>query len=367
MTHEAQDWLLWTLLPNFGLIQAHKILPLIDHPADLFNDYEKLPLSNSVKLTLREMQFLGEQHPVRLRALEQHIWQEAENHHLIAIDDARFPLALSQLEDPPLMLWVAGNPDILSEPQVSMVGSRNASASGNRNARKFAGDLADHGITVTSGGARGVDSAAHSGAIQHGGWTIAVLGCGVDVVYPRENGKLFQQIQQQGALVSEYPLGTPPKSGLFPRRNRLISALGQALIVVEASEKSGTLVTVRHALAQGKDIFAIPGDINHPNTTGSNRILQEGAHLLLTAQDVLEVMQIKTNQYTAAASTLPQYEGLSDTQQKIMSVLSNSAIAIDELSFHLSLSSNELIEPLLDLELSGIISQQAGGYVLNPL
>ena len=213
-------------------------------------------------------------------------WIEQPTHHFLSIDSPRYPVLLAGLPDAPVGLFVRGDPDVLSLPQLAIVGSRNPTAAGNDNARQFAAHLAQSGLAITSGLAIGIDAAAHRGAIEAGGRTIAVCGTGLDIDYPRANVGLAAAIASSGALVSEFSLGTPAAKGNFPRRNRIISGLALGTLVVEAAVQSGSLITARLAADQGREVFAIPGSIHNPLARGCHRLIRQGAQLVETADDI---------------------------------------------------------------------------------
>jgi len=210
----------------------------------------------------------------------------------VPLGDTRYPAALAAIHDPPPMLWIRGCADSLGGAMVAVVGSRAASPYALEVARTLGADLARRGVTVVSGMARGVDSAAHEGALGAGGATVAVFGCGVDVIYPREHARLAARIREAGALVSEFPPETPPLPAYFPQRNRIISGLALAVVVVEAAEKSGSLITARFALDQGREVLAVPGNILSGRNSGAHALLRDGERIVETAEDILEEIQI---------------------------------------------------------------------------
>src|SRR5581483_6531070 len=210
----------------------------------------------------------------------------------ISLGDARYPAALAAIPSPPPLLWIRGCADSLSGPMVAIVGSRAASPYALEVARRLAGDLARRNITIVGGMARGVDSAAHRGALEADGVTVAVFGCGVDVIYPPEHDALAADICRRGALISELPLETPPLRGFFPRRNRIISGLSLAIVIVEAAEKSGSLITARYALEQGREVLAVPGNILGGRNAGAHALLRDGARIVESADDVLEEIHL---------------------------------------------------------------------------
>ncbi|WP_320824310.1 DNA-processing protein DprA [Reinekea sp.] len=365
MHSDTLDWLRWVLVPNLGLKRSQTLLNLIDSPADLFRHPERWPLPESIKTTLRAMNRLGEQHPIHRRALAQLDWAAQPRHQLISLADSAYPVRLSQIDDAPLLLWALGDASLLSAQQVALVGSRHASPGALGHAHQLAADLARAGLVVTSGGALGVDGASHRGALDVQGGTIAVLGCGLDIGYPRSHQSLFATIASQGLLLSEYPLGTQPRPGHFPRRNRLISALVDLVVVVEATLNSGSLLTAQHGLEQGKDIFAMPGDIGNPNTAGCHRLIQDGAYLLAEANDIL--LHLKFQQPASPRPETLVPANLSPVQQKIMALLRFGTLPLDGLAHHLELAVHQLLEPILELELEGLIEQQPGGYTLSDI
>ncbi|MEX2321991.1 MAG: DNA-processing protein DprA [Saccharospirillum sp.] len=360
---ERLHWLCWVLTPGFGLKRCHQLLDVVDDPRDLFRYAQRWPLPPAIKQTLSDIHRLGEQHPVYRRALEQLRWQEQEDCHLVSLQCPAYPQLLTHIEDPPLMLWVRGNPNLLGQNQVGVVGSRNASLSARKHAQSLGRGISEAGCVVTSGGAAGIDACAHEGALEGSGKTLAVLGCGVDMVYPKQNAGLFSRIIRHGALVSEYPLGTQPKPGHFPRRNRIISGMSGAIVVVEAAERSGSLITADHALEQGREVFALPGDVSNPNTAGCHRLIQDGARLLTGIDDLLGDGALDSLRASPPSAPCPPLDpDLPELQATLLGLLSSEPQPLDVLSDHLECASHTLLEPLLELELAGWIQQQPGGY-----
>src|SRR6056297_3731589 len=215
-------------------------------------------------------------------------WLAEPGHHLLGRHSDDYPALLAEAAGAPLVLYVNGDPGLLSMPQLAIVGSRNPTRGGERTAFEFAAHLAASGLTITSGLATGVDTAAHEGALSAGGSTIAVLGTGIDRVYPAANRELAHRIAGRGALVSEFPLGSPPEAWHFPRRNRIISGMSLGTLVVEAAKRSGSLITARMAAEQGREVFAVPGNINSSKSTGAHDLLKQGAKLVEKAEDIVE-------------------------------------------------------------------------------
>lgn len=295
-------------------------------------------------------------------------------------EEQDYPELLKPVEDAPPVLGALGNVALLQKPMIAIIGARNASISGCRLARNLAGDLGHAGYGIVSGLARGIDTAAHEAALETG--TIAVLANGLDVVYPPENRKLYDAIREKGALLSENPLGCQPSASLFPRRNRIISGLCRAVIVVEAEQKSGSLITIRYALDQGRDVFAIPGSPLDPRASGPNYLIKTGqAQLIESARDVLDAMEGLRNLFDPVTSpeldfALDQVEamhpplageGLTDDQarQVLLTHLSSVPCAVDNLHQITQLPMHRLLAILIELELTGQVSRLSGNRVVR--
>jgi DNA processing protein len=272
-----------------------------------------------------------------------------------------YPESLAEIYDPPLLLYYRGN---LSESELSLavVGSRRASPYGRTVGALIVKDLAKAGFTVISGGARGIDTVAHQAALDAGGRTIAVLGNGLDIIYPRENMHLFSRIQEQGAVVSEYPLGTEPLGGHFPARNRIISGMSLGTLVVEGAEKSGSLITADCALEQGRDVFAVPGPVTGPGSRGPHKLIKQGAKLVESAADILlEYGYLVPDYYQVSLADLT----LPKESAELLELLSLEPIHIDVICKQLSRSPEKLAGLLVNLELSGQIRQLSGGHYIK--
>lgn len=282
--------------------------------------------------------------------------------------DAQYPAALLDLDDAPPLLWVVGSAEILSKPQIALVGARNASSLGTRMARALAAALGEAGYIVVSGMARGIDTAAHMAALKTG--TAAVLGGGVDVLYPAENSKLAEEIVANGgARVSEQPMGLQPQARHFPARNRIISGLARAVVVVEAAARSGSLITARTALDQGRDVMAVPGHPFDARASGCNMLLRDGARLVRNVDDVIEALSpIAPPAAEQPSELVVQERPLADAaklHQQILDRLGPSPIGEDQLIRDLGASSQAVSPVLTDLELSGRISRQPGGLIAS--
>ncbi|MET0981888.1 MAG: DNA-processing protein DprA, partial [Telluria sp.] len=230
-------------------------------------------------------------------------WAGQPGHDLLALGDPAYPEALANIPDPPLLLYIKGRAELLARPGLAIVGSRNATLQGKANAGSFAAALSQHGVCVVSGLALGIDAAAHEGALRGPGSTIAVVGTGADLSYPTRNRALSERIASEGAIVSEYALGTAPMAGNFPRRNRIISGLSSGVLVVEAAAQSGSLITARVAAEQGREVFALPGSIHAPLAKGCHKLIRDGARLVETVGEVLESLRISPLAAMPAAST----------------------------------------------------------------
>jgi DNA processing protein len=268
--------------------------------------------------------------------------------------DPRYPPLLARIFDPPLALWVRGSVESLSAPTVAIVGSRAASVYGEDTATRLASQLAASGLVVASGLARGIDAAAHRGALDAGGRTVAVLGCGVDVVYPPEHGELLARVAQSGAVVSELPAGTPPLRMNFPERNRIISGLSRAVVVVEARQRSGALITADCALEQGREVMAVPGNVLSERHRGSHTLLKSGAALVETADDVLQVLKMG-----GAAGSTGREAAERDPLLALMDP--GESYAIDALAGMSGGDVATLLPRLLGLELQGLVRRLPGG------
>jgi DNA processing protein len=289
---------------------------------------------------------------------------------IITYQDELYPQKLLNVYDRPPFIYVLGN---LSKDDINIaiVGSRLASTYGKYTTERISRELALKGITVVSGMARGIDSAAHRGAITAHGRTIAILGSGLDVIYPPENKKLFADIIQNGAVISEFPLGTPPRSSNFPARNRVISGMSYGVVIVEAGEKSGSLITARLALEQGREVFAVPGSIDAAGSRGTHKLIKQGAKLIENTDDILEEILPQIERTTALKSPavyvpeeipVERLESLNDVEQKIIDFVSQNRIHIDDLISHTGLTSADILSELTKMELKGIIQQHPGKF-----
>lgn len=279
-------------------------------------------------------------------------------------DDPRFPTALLAIQDCPSELWFRGQLDTFDAPAVAIVGSRAASAVALEMATRLAADLASLGIAIVSGLARGVDSAAHRGALSRGR-TIAVLGSGLDVIYPPEHASLARDIAANGLLLSEYPPSTPPHAGQFPMRNRIISGLSRAVVVIEAHEKSGSLITARCALQQGRDVMAVPGNPLTGRNRGGHGLIRDGAKIVDCADDILEELGLVRPADAATSEVVSDCARKASGDRLLGSMTGGEAYDLDALSLRSGLESHKLLPRLLDLELRGLVRRIGNGRFMR--
>jgi len=289
----------------------------------------------------------------------QKIWDhlQAQGIQVVTWQDAAYPSVLKEIDQPPPVLYLRGSLVPEDGWAVAIVGTRRITPYGRQVADELAAYLAHHGLTVVSGLARGVDAVAHEAALKASGRTIAVLGSGIDIIYPLENKYLAEQIVKQGALISDYPPGTQPEGVNFPPRNRIISGLARATVVVEAGEKSGALITATFAAEQGREVLAVPGTIHAPQSKGANRLIQQGARPLLAMQDVLDAIDFEHAQEHYQARTLFP----SDEKEKaILRILSDEPLSMDEIGIQANLPIEQVSSTLVLMELKGMVSQMGG-------
>lgn len=298
-------------------------------------------------------------------------WSHKPQHHILAFPHDHYPARLREISDPPAVLFVKGNPALLNGQQLAVVGSRNPSFYGKQAAKSFAANIAKQNIIVTSGLATGIDGISHEATLSVNRPTIAVTGSGQDRIYPYRHRHLAQRIVENGALVSEFPLGTVPVAANFPRRNRIISGMSLGILIVEATLNSGSLLTARLANEQGRDVFAIPGSINNPLSQGCHKLIQEGAKLVENIDDVLEdlmpVCQIrKRKEQDAEPSGNNNVKSNTDGQsEKILHIMEHEPVTVDDISERTGFSAKTVTSLLLVLELQGKIVSSDGFYYRN--
>jgi len=380
---ELAAWLRLLLTPGVGRATARKLLAAFHSPVEVF-EQTVTALSSVISGTLANA---VKSEPIGWEALVDVTWAwlctEADSHRLLTLGDPLYPKQLLETEDPPLLLYAIGAPFVWSgnllnsdaHPCIAVVGSRNPTPQGTINAQLFGRSLAQAGVTIVSGLALGVDGAAHEGALEgalgNALATIAVVGTGLDRIYPRQHHHLAHQIAARGVILSEYPLGTSPVASNFPQRNRIISGLSKGTLVVEAAMQSGSLITARLAAEQGREVFAIPGSIHATQSRGCHSLIKQGAKLVECAQDVLEELQLvpdraATHDTGATASTPAISEtddgpSAKDGASPLERALGFDAVGLDTLQARTGLPTPDLLAQLMNMELQGYVARLPGG------
>ena len=371
---ELAAWLRLTLTPGIGNESARKLLAAFGLPQAIFRQ-----AVSALVQVVSPAQAEGLRHePPELAAQLARTWawlQDAPDpllqRQILTLADPAYPAALLNIEDPPPLLYLMGRLDLplQAEHSIAIVGSRNPTPQGALNARQFARVLNDAGLTIVSGLALGVDGAAHQGALEGPGGTvprlatIAVVGTGLDRVYPKSHLQLAHRISQHGLIISEYPLGTPPLAANFPRRNRLIAGLSCATLVVEAALKSGSLITARLAVEQGKEVFAIPGSIHAAQSRGCHALIRQGAKLVESAQDILEDLQPVTGLHPdhARANSPDRPDAAAKPETGLLEAMGFDPVGLDALQARTGLDTASLQARLMALELDGQVARLPGG------
>ena len=346
------SWLQLTLTPGIGASTLRNVLRQYGLP-DAVLARKRSELGAHLPPATLEALDSTRVRELAARALD---WAAAERHHIVTLADDTYPRALLETSDPPAVLYVHGRLELLRAPALAIVGSRNATAQGESNAWQFAKSLSEAGLTIVSGLALGIDAAAHRGGLAGPGATVAVLGTGIDVVYPTRNAELAAKIAEDGALVSEFPLGTPAIAHNFPRRNRLISGLARGCLVVEAALPSGSLITARLAADQGRDVYAIPGSIHSPLSKGCHALIKSGAKLVESADDVLSELGGFRPSGAADTSAAPVV-----TDTGLLAVMGHDPVDVDSLCTRAGLTAEQVTAELLRLELDGRVTALPGG------
>lgn len=376
---DAEYWLALARVPGIGAVKFAQLIKSFQSPKAVFMASRQEWQAFGLKEEMIKHLLNPEWAPID-RDMQ---WLTQPNNYLLTLQHPAYPVHLRQIHAPPPMLFVHGDYRLLSSPQIAIVGTRNPSVQGIRCAEEFARDLVQAGLIVTSGLAEGIDAAAHWGALSTGK-TIAVVGTGLDRVYPAKNLQLAHQIAEQGALVSEFPLGTRPKTSHFPQRNRIISGMSLGTLVVEASTRSGALITARQTAEQGREVFAIPGSIHNPLARGCHALIKEGAKLVENAQDIFEELliylpltltstypeqsDVNNNQQSASSSTVSPNSFNSFEDQELdaqylhlLEKMGTHPASIDDLVELSGLMAEEIASMLLILELRGLVVSQSGG------
>jgi DNA processing protein len=374
--NDIRDWLALGALPGLGCVLIRRLLDTFGTPAQVLaagkSVAEVTGLHRNVVGVFSSSSQLDK---ARFWADQEYKRVCAANIQLLCCDDPLYPSLLLNIHDVPILLYCLGDLDSLNFPALAIVGSRIPTDYGRNISTKFGRQLAGNGFAVVSGLAQGIDGQAHYGALEANGKTIAVLGCGLDVVYPRKHARLYRQIEEQGLLLSEYPLGSPPEKFRFPARNRIISGLSLGVVIVEAAVRSGALITARLALEQNREVFAVPGRIDSPKSEGPHGLLRQGAVLVRSVEDILAEFpsavqsvppHFSSHILPVAPAKVPvksitQLPGdLSQEEKKLLTVITTEPIDIEQLSEATAQPLNALHSLLLGLELRGLIQQLPG-------
>jgi DNA processing protein len=351
---EKLQWLSLSQIEGLGCQTFCQLLKTFGSPSEIYRKkFKELRAVVSEKIALEIGQGVDE------TGLQDTLtWLAQANNHLVTLADADYPKALLEIADPPPLLYAKGNLALLNKLSIAIVGSRNASVQGEKNAEAFAQGLAEHGLCIVSGLALGIDGAAHRGALKAKGDTIAVVGTGLDMVYPAQHRDLAHQIASNGLIISEFPLGTLSKPQNFPRRNRLISGLSLGCLVVEANLKSGSQITARLSAEQGREVFAIPGSIHSPLAKGCHQLIKQGAKLVDSLQDIVEELNLSK---AVSAPLAEENSPTNQDQQTLLDAMAYDAISIETLVQLTGLTVSTLSSMLTLLELEGRITGLAGG------
>ncbi len=379
--NDILDWLALVALPGLGCVLTRRLLATFGAPGKVLSAGKAVAQVPGIGRQLVELFSTPSRlDKARSWAKQEYSRVQAGNIRLLCCDDPLYPSLLLNIHDYPILLYCLGDIECLRLPAVALVGSRTSTDYGKKISATLAQQLVGNGLAVVSGLAKGIDGQAHLGALEAGGKTIAVLGCGLDVVYPGEHGFLYKQIGEQGLLVSEYPLGAPPEAFRFPARNRIISGLSLGVVIIEAAVRSGALITARLALEQNREVFAVPGRIDSPKSEGPHRLLRQGAALIRSVEDILaelppslcsaevslsmDYKKVLTDPPAALSVRPPSVKSLPDdlsgAEKDLMLSLKSSSIDIEQLSEVTALPLNTLHGLLLGLELRGLIRQLPG-------
>ena len=349
-------WLRLTLIPGIGGETQRKLLKAFGLPQAIFS--ASFSMLRAVVGDKAAQLLLANDNAATINTALQ--WADEEDQRILTLADTEYPQTLLEIPDPPSLLYVRGRCELLNQPALAIVGSRNPTPQGLQNAESFAEALAAEGLVIVSGLALGIDAAAHRGALRAQGSSVAFIGTGLDRIYPARNLELAHQLAQQGCVVSEFPLGTPAMAANFPRRNRLISGIARGVLVVEATPQSGSLITARLAGEQGREVFAIPGSIHSPQSRGCHQLIKQGAKLVETAEDVrVELRWPGTCAVDIPADPQP---GLPFIEaDPLLALLGFDPCSLDELAARSGLSIEVLSGRLLQLELDGELCSLPGG------
>lgn len=359
---DAEYWLALSRLPGVGRATFLKLIGAYRTPRAAWEQGDaEWQVAGLVRKSIDTQQFRAEAlgwAKGQIDALAKSNWS------LIVFGDGRFPSSLTTLHYPPPFFFLLGR--LQPAPAVAVVGSRQATDYGVRATRQIAGDLAAAGVTIISGFARGIDTVAHTAALEANGTTVAVWGSGPDIVYPAENAKLVGRIAERGGIVTEFPFGAPPEPANFPVRNRLIAGLADGVLVAQARRRSGALLTAQHALEQGKEVYAIPGEIGQEQFVGTHELLKQGARIVTSADDILGAFQMApASPRPSATATARPLPPLTDIERRVYDAIGGSPCHVDRLAVSLHMSVGECVRVLTLLELKGLIHKKAGNLIVR--
>lgn len=363
MQQELDSWLKLHHTPGISVALFHRLLDHFGSAAAICSAKTAELSRLGVPQTATEHLHTNASAPAVNATLD---WAQHPRHHIVTLADNAYPQLLKSIHHPPPLLYVKGNREILSEPQLAIVGSRNPSRGGEETAHAFALHLARSGLIITSGLALGIDGAAHRGTLDAKGATIGVMATGIDLIYPARHRKLAESIVENGALVTEFPLGTKPLPELFPQRNRIISGLAYGVLVVEAAERSGSLITAHYAMEQAREVFAIPGSLHNPMARGCHRLIRQGAKLVESVQHILEELSPQLSdrlRMETPADVIPREKDaeLDTDYQNLLQLIDYDPVSIDQLVERSGLPARSIASMLLILELQGLIRAESGG------
>jgi DNA processing protein len=366
-------WLALALTPGLGARMAGKLLGTFGSPDAIFN--ASLTALESQHLPAAVAQAINSRRPLSDAAKEL-AQAQASGCRLLTWDEPEYPARLREIYDPPPLLYVRGNVEFLNRHVLAMVGARRPTPYGNQMAERLSRDLAARGLVIASGLARGIDASAHRGALAApAGMTVGILGCGIDVVYPKENKKIFEEMEKRGALISEFPMGTFPAPQNFPIRNRIIAGMSLGVVVVEGAQYSGSLITARLAMEFGREVYGVPGNATQPSSFGPNQLIKQGAKLVTSWEDVVEELPTPVRAELTPIENVTSEERISLVEESLGAIerpiyellTTDEARHVDELVEISGLTSSEVLAALFDLELRGVVRQLPGKQFLKVL
>ena len=362
-----KDWLTLIYLKSVSLARKRELIKLFGTPSAIFNAGEQTLRRTGIISAAETAGILDRDGKNSASVIEGDLATlESLQCHYIGFNDPRFPALLNEIPNQPLGLFVKGQVELLQNPQLAMVGSRNASPSGKRTAFSFAAELASMGLTITSGLASGIDSHAHQGCLSRNGHTVAVIGSGIDRIYPQSNRNLYREVAEKGVIVTEFPPGAPPLPRNFPLRNRIISGLSLGTLVVEAGIRSGSLITARLAAEQGREVFAIPGSIHMVTSRGCHFLIRQGAKLVESITDIVEELQHFDNLPSGVRNQTGLPTKTTGDKNPLYNLIDYAPISMERIIEQSGLTAEQVSSILTDMELQGLIVETNGSYQRLP-